>query len=243
MTRQKSFILCSAALVLLFSASGSCVKCLAEEQSESIDSAPHPVAKEKVNSDTAKAVNQIPGVKVKPTDLKSPDLPPITGFHPVKKLLRPVENLEGMSIRLEQQMMRLGGPVAALHPPMLSLDNKMSRVKNQLEGMQSIISSMQSQISGVRSDVQALSKEIAELKQPLVTVVKPLSTIGTPLTDLSNQLNYILIAITLACFGVIFGTPFAAILVYRNRRKMLAKTDPEHDSQPRHEDAAIANKP
>ena len=44
---------------------------------------------------TAKAVNEIPGVHVQPQLMQTPaQEPPIKGFHPIKRVLQPVEELE-----------------------------------------------------------------------------------------------------------------------------------------------------
>ncbi len=169
---------------------------------------------------TADVVNQVPGVNVKKEDLEPPAQAPIKGFHPIKKLLQPVENLEGMSIKLEQQIMKLEAPIAALQPPMLSLQKKMTGVDDQIGTMQKRLDSMESQVTGVRSDLAGMRKEISELKSPIVSLQKPIAGVATPLEDLNTKLNYILMAILTAAVAISLGTPFAAIMVYRNRRKL-----------------------
>ena len=190
-----------------------------------VDASP---AKKKSASETANVVNQVPGVNVKKEDLEPPSTPPIKGFHPIKKLLQPVENLEGMSIKLEQQIMKLEAPIAALQPPMLSLQKKMTGVDDQIGSMQSRLDSMESQVTGVRSDLAGMRKEISELKAPIVSLQKPIAGVATPLEDLNTKLNYILMAIIAAAVAISLGTPFAAIMVYRNRRKLFPGMS-EHD--------------
>lgn len=175
-------------------------------------------SKNKTPAETAKVVNQVPGVDVKKEDMETPTQAPIKGFHPIKKLLRPVENLEGMSIKLEQQIMKLEGPIAALQSPMLSLQHKMTGVDDQIGKMAGQLDSMQSQVTGVRSDLANMQKEIAELKAPIVSLQKPIAGVATPLEDLNTKLNYILMAILGAAIAIALGTPLAAIVVYRNRK-------------------------
>jgi septal ring factor EnvC (AmiA/AmiB activator) len=176
--------------------------------------------KKKSASETASVVNQVPGVNVKKEDLEPPTEPPIKGFHPIKKLLRPVENLEGMSIKLEQQIMKLEGPIAALQPPMQSLQKQMITVDGQIGTMHGQLDSMQSQVQGVRSDLAGMKQEIKELKAPIVSLEKPIAGVATPLEDLNNKLNYIFGAILIAALAIALGTPLAAIVVYRNRHKL-----------------------
>lgn len=177
-------------------------------------------AKKKSASETAAVVNQVPGVNVKKEDLEPPTEPPIKGFHPIKKLLRPVENLEGMSIKLEQQIMKLEGPIAALQPPMQSLQKQMVTVDGQIGTMHGQLDSMQTQVQGVRSDLAGMKQEIKELKAPIVSLEKPIAGVATPLEDLNAKLNYILGAILIAALAIAVGTPLAAIVVYRNRHKL-----------------------
>ena len=51
------------------------------------------------NAKTAKAINKIPGVNLQASDLQPPAQdPPIKGFHPIKRALQPVVNLEKNSV-------------------------------------------------------------------------------------------------------------------------------------------------
>jgi prefoldin subunit 5 len=188
-----------------------------DKGSVKVDASP---SKKKQATETANVVNQVPGVNVKKEDLEPPTQPPIHGFHPIKKLLQPVENLEGMSIKLEQQIMKLEGPIAALQPPMQSLQKQMITVDSQIGTMHGQLDSMQSQVQGVRSDLAGMKQEIKELKAPIVSLEKPIAGVATPLEDLNNKLNYILGAILIAALAIAVGTPLAAIVVYRNRRKL-----------------------
>jgi len=176
--------------------------------------------KSEQNARTAKAVNQIPGVKVSEKDLQTPQSTEIKGFHPIKKILQPVENLEGMSIKLEQQIVKLEGPIAALNPPMVSLQTKMNDVNGTMTRMQTQLNGVDGQMHGVRSDLARMREEIAQLKGPILAIQKPLKGVSEPLEAVERQLNLVLLAIVMAAIGVVIGTPIAAVLVYRFRDKL-----------------------
>ncbi|HEY9775843.1 MAG TPA: hypothetical protein V6C81_18925 [Planktothrix sp.] len=177
---------------------------------------------------TADVVNQVPGVKVSQQDMQPPADKPIKGFHPIKKLLRPVENLEGMSIKLEQQIMKLEGPIAGLQPPMINLQKKMVTVDDHIGQMGNQLTTMQGQVTGVRQDIANMRKDIEALKEPIVALKAPIGTVAKPLETLQTQLNFILMAILVAAFAIAIGTPIAAVVMYRNRHKLFPDMK-EHD--------------
>jgi septal ring factor EnvC (AmiA/AmiB activator) len=181
---------------------------------------------------TADVVNQVPGVKVDQKDLEPPTGAPIHGFHPIKKLLRPVENLEGMSIKLEQQIMKLEGPIAGLQPPMINLQHKMDKVDQSIGTMHGQLDSMQTEVTGVRSDLAVMRKDIEALKEPIVQLKGPIGTVAKPLEKLENQLNFIILAIFVAAGAIAFGTPLAAVLIYKNRHKLFPEMM-KHDELPK----------
>src|ERR1700679_2565660 len=113
---------------------------------------------------TASVVNQVPGVRVAPGDLEPPQSAPIKGFHPIKRLLQPIENLEDSSIKLEQQMVKLEGPIAAMHKPMVGIKDKMSDVNSTMNQMQDQVNGVDGQMKGVRSDLAKMHSEITRLK-------------------------------------------------------------------------------
>jgi len=169
---------------------------------------------------TARAVNQIPGVQVKTEELVPPALPPIKGFHPIKRLLRPVENLGTSAVKMQQQIMRLEGPIAALHPPMTHLEQKMGNVNGAMNKMQDQVTGVSGQMKGVREDLANMQKDVGQLKAPILAIQKPLVGVAKPLDRVKVQLNFVLLAIVLATIGVVFGMPLAAIIVYRNKEKL-----------------------
>jgi chromosome segregation ATPase len=174
--------------------------------------------------ETADRVNKMPGGKIQAKDLEA-DTPEIKGFHPIKKILQPVENLEGMSVKLEQQIMKLEGPISALQPPMINLQHKMTSVDDSMAKMQSQLKNVQTQMGGVRDDLKTMRGEISELKGPILSIQKPLEGVSSPLEALQRQLDLVLLSIFIASVGVVIGTPIAAVLIYRYRTKLFpAKT-------------------
>ena len=198
---------------------------------------------------TVKGVNNIPGVKVSQKDMAPvPEEAPIHGFHPVKKLLRPVVELEKNSVDLEKQIMRLEGPIAGLQPHMLGLQNKMGHVENKMVGMQNSIQDMNGKVSnasvsvtavnrqmtGVRGDLSSVRQDITDLRKPITDLQRPLHDLQGPLTSVSQPLRdvykelaemkqlikMVLVTIVIGALLTAVGTPLAAILIYRNRRKL-----------------------
>lgn len=223
---------------------------IAKQQSEVQQTKDKSLKQKQADKDTVKLINRIPGVNVKPKDLDTEaDQPaPIHGFHPIKKALQPVIQLEKNSTELQKQIMRLEGPIAALQPSMNHLGKQMTSVEGKMASMQSTIASMDNQakntagsmhlviekmdavrgdlaqmreqISGLRSPIVALQQPLRELQGPLVRVSKPLSDLYGQLGELKRLMQLILVTIFFAAGAVAIGTPIAAVLVYRYRHKL-----------------------
>jgi DNA-binding FrmR family transcriptional regulator len=206
---------------------------------------------------TAQAVSTIPGVQVDPSQMATPTQdPPIKGFHPIKKLLQPVENLEKSSVALGQQVMRLEGPIASLQTPMVGLQTKMTSVEQRMAQMQGKLSSVQGSMTGVTKDMHDIGEQmhgvrgdlggmrgqivqleapIKGLREPITMVARPVEGVQTQLTavekelaELKTLLGTILFAIFLAAGAIALGTPVAAVLIYKHRRKLFPNS-PERD--------------
>lgn len=203
----------------------------------------------KMNKQTAKAVNKIPGVNIQASDLQPPaEDPPITGFHPIKKLMRPVIRLGKGAVEIQQSMMKLEGPIAGLQPSMTALDHKMTSVDHQMTHMQKQLADMGgnvnhinagldkvgSRVDEVREDIggmtqqvkhltvpiKALQKPLYELMEPLRDVTKPMSAVHGQLAELHTMLHWVLVAIVVSVLAITIGTPLAGVYVYRNRKKL-----------------------
>ncbi len=205
--------------------------------------------RQQLDAATVKGVNRIPGVNVSQKEMTSvPEETPIHGFHPIKKMLRPVVELEKNSNDLEKQIMRLEGPIAGLQPHMLGLQKKMGVVENKMVNMQGSIDEMRGrvtdvagsvtavnrQMTGVRSDLKSMRQDISDLRKPITDLQGPLHDLQGPLSSVSQPLRevykeladmkallqMVLLMIALAAVLIAVGTPLAAILIYRNRRKL-----------------------
>ncbi len=204
---------------------------------------------DKMNKETAKAVNKVPGVNIQAADLQPPaEDPPITGFHPIKKLLRPVIRLGKGAVEIQQSMMKLEGPIAGLQPSMKSLDHKLTTVDHQMGHMQkqladisgnvgqidACINTVGTGVDAVRQDIAGIRQQVAhlivplrnlqtplhEMMEPLKDVTKPMSQVHGQLAELRMMLQGVLIAIIIGVVAITIGTPVAAVMVYRNRKKL-----------------------
>jgi len=209
-----------------------------------------------LNAQTANGMRRI-GVNVSPQQLNSSgELPPITGFHPIKRALRPVVQLEHNSVELQKQIMRLEGPIAGLQGPMVGLQKKMNGVEQKMVDMKGAIGSMQTQVGsadsgmskinqqmdGVRSDLKTMQRDICELRKPITDLQKPLHALEGPLTSVSEPLRevykqlgemktlltMVLFAIMAGAMATAIGTPIAAVVIWRNRRKLFPHMN-DHD--------------
>jgi hypothetical protein len=149
-----------------------------------------------------------------------PDSAPIKGFHPIKRALQPVQNLEGLGIKLEQQIMKLEGPIVSLKAPMVSLQDQMNVVDTSMLKMEKQVCGVNDQMKGVRSDLATMQEDITALKKPILSIQKPLSNLTEPLEGVKRQLNLVVVAIFAMAIGIVFGTPLAAVLTYRFRHKL-----------------------
>lgn len=221
----------------------------AEVNQHNVQLKPASGTEEKNNKDTAAAVNRIPGVNVQAKDLQPPaPEEPIRGFHPIKKMLQPIIRLQKNTMQLQQQIMKLAGPIASLQPSMLGLQKKMTSVESKMGNMQGRIVDVGSSIDGVgtrvdnvgsqmnkisnqmtdvRSDLSRMQNEINRLnvplkalQKPLVDVAQPLETVDQKLEKLAALLTTVLFTIFAAAVIIAVGTPIAAILIYRNRRRL-----------------------
>lgn len=191
-------------------------------------------------SDQAKAINHIPGANVKAEDLKEATVVKKAkpGFNPLGWLFRPITRLQEQSLRLEQQMMKLTGPIAALQPGMLRLEKRIVSVEGQTHRVQNQMALMQTDISAMRSELTELKKPIMELRAPIEALRDPLTKIEKPVTGVNKDLDevktllsLVLTSIYIAAAVIAFGTPLAAILVWRNKHKILKPAKPDENDE------------
>jgi hypothetical protein len=224
---------------------------------------------DKYAEEQAEQINKIPGAHVQASDLKESEVHKKGGFpNPLGWMLKPVTRLQEQSVRLQQEIMKLTGPIGTLQPAMLRLDKSMSSVQNQMSGMQGKIDNVNSSMSGMRGDIRGmqgdirsmrediaklqvpvaeLKKPVMDLRDPVISLAKPVHGVEGRLDRLENQLSQlrqllalILTAIFFAAGLVAFGTPIAAIMIWRNRNKIVPTSKPE-DIQEEHKLAAAGS--
>ena len=166
---------------------------------------------------TAAAVNKLPGEKIDPKDIEHP---PIKGFHPIKKLFQPISDLEKTTEKLNIEGTKLEKPMADLQDPMLHLQKKMVTVDTKVVKMRQTLKGVSDEVIGARSDLSSIRQQMNDLKRPIVALQKPVTGVASPLEQIQLKLNMLLLFIFIFGMIVAFGTPFAAILVYRNRSKL-----------------------
>lgn len=192
----------------------------------------------KYNEQQAAAVNRIPGVEVQPEDLKQKKK---EGFslNPIKWIFGPVIRLQEQSVTLEQQIMKLTGPIAALQPGMLKLENRMNSMQQQLTHVEKTTGSVEGELQSIRKDIASMHRTLSEIKkpvtdikgpimslrQPIMNIAKPITGVDKDLTEVKTLLSLILTAIFITALLISIGTPVAAILVWRNRHKLLPPPD------------------
>lgn len=161
--------------------------------------------------DTAKIKEQI----------KDPDaLPPIKGFHPIKKLWRPIDKMNNTVGQLQTQVNRLQKPINVLTPPMVGLQGNMTAVDQRIGALEGQLTDLHQKVSSVRGDLKTTQKSISTLRGPLVELKQPMENIAGPISSLDAQLNWIIAAIVMAAGGIAFGAPLAAFLIFLNRYRL-----------------------
>ncbi|CAN5262724.1 hypothetical protein BH11CYA1_BH11CYA1_02160 [soil metagenome] len=206
-----------------------------EVNTHAIPLKPVSAAQKQENKEAAAAINKVPGINIEGKDLQPPaEDAEIKGFHPIKRLLAPVIRLGKGAVELQQQVMKLEGPIGALEPSMNSLATKMQNVDNRLGDLDKNVVSTEKhvvdldhQMAGIRSELREMASDVQGLHGPLQSVLQPLTNVKGPLhemnevlADMNSMVKLALIAIFLLTIGIVFGTPFAAILVYQHRRRI-----------------------
>ena len=166
---------------------------------------------------TANAVNKLPGEKIDPKDLEHP---PITGFHPLKKIFQPISDLEKTTEKLNVEGTKLEKPMGQLAEPMVHLQKKMVSVDAKVIQMQKTLHSVSDEVTGARSDLSSIREEMNDLKGPIVALQKPVTGVANPLEQIQLKLNLLLLFIFIFGMIVAFGTPIAAIMIYRKRHQL-----------------------
>lgn len=214
-----------------------------ELNSHAIPLKPISAKQKQENNAAAQSINKVPGIHIEGKDLQPPaEDPEIKGFHPIKRLMAPVIRLGKGTVQLQQQVMKLEGPIGGLEPAMNSLSTKLHNVGSRLGTldkslvcMEEHIVNLDSQMTGIRKDLGLMEADVEGLSGPLQSVLQPLTNVHGPLEEMTAALSEMKGMITMALFaiialtvGIVFGTPLAAVFIYKHRRKIFPYIE-EHE--------------
>ncbi len=191
------------------------------------------------NADQAQAINKIPGENVSAADLQQAKKKHLD-LNPVDWVFAPVIKMEKQSVILQQDIMKLVGPIASLQPGMLGLEKRINSVQDQMGTVDGKLGHVQQQMTGLQSDVKAMRNELSQIRRPVSELKQPILDIKDPITKMSKHLagldqelrdlkillGFILTSIFVAAAVIAMGTPLAAILIWRNRAKLLPAPKP-----------------
>lgn len=175
------------------------------------------------------ALKQVENVKAENKQLeqfRTP--PPITGFHPIKKIVQPIKNLERTSEELNKQATKLEQPLSTLRQPIMDVQHGMTHVDTRVTKMQTEITGTEKQVEGVRSDIADMRKDIQKLKEPVVALQEPMEKVAGPLEAVQKQLKVVLLVIFLGSVGTAFGIPLTFVLLWRYRAKFFPGLSRHH---------------
>lgn len=104
--------------------------------------------------------------ETKPTEQQIKDWnAPIKGFHPIKRMMRPLWKLRQEARSLEGNIMDLQKPMSGLQPAFASMESRMGGVQDELK-------SMGKELSGVNGNLHRLSGDLTHLKELSPTLVR-----------------------------------------------------------------------
>jgi len=177
------------------------------------------------------ALKQVNNVKAENQDLEQFRVPPpITGFHPIKKIVQPIKNLEDTSEKLDQEATKLETPLSTLREPIMSLQHGMTHVDKRVTTMQGEICGTQKQVKGVRSDIADMRTDIQNLKGPVVALHEPMEKVAGPLEAVKKQLKVVVLAIFIGSMATAFGIPLTFVILWKYRHKFFPGLSHEHIS-------------
>ncbi|MDR3617090.1 MAG: hypothetical protein P4L53_26270 [Candidatus Obscuribacterales bacterium] len=177
------------------------------------------------------ALKQVNNVQAETKDLEQFTVPPpITGFHPIKKIVQPIKNLETTSEQLNKEATKLEQPLSTLRQPILDVQHGMTHVDNRVTIMQAEICGTQNQVKGVRSDIADMRKDIQKLKEPVVALQEPTEKVAGPLEAVQKQLKVVLLAIFIGSMATAFGIPLTFVILWKYRAKFFPGLSHEHIS-------------
>ncbi|HEY9787741.1 MAG TPA: hypothetical protein V6D17_20300 [Candidatus Obscuribacterales bacterium] len=147
-----------------------------------------------------------------------------------EQMVSVTDKMDDVNAKIGEVQVNIGG-----------VENKMSAVQGSMGGVRSQMAAMQKDISAMRAELSSMKKPLTDLKKPIVDLRDPLMEIREPITtvgsrvsaldaqvrDLKALISLVLTSIFIAALLIAVGTPVAAILIWRNKNKLLPKAKAE----------------
>lgn len=179
-----------------------------------------------------------------------------TAITPMKSQLGNVHNtissLHGSLKDMRTELKQTRGNITNVNANINSIRTALSDIRLEIKKVRSDINDVKAPIAQLKKPITALQEPIAQLKGPVTELLGPISELKSPLlriekpmtavdarlasldvqlTDLRKLIGMILTSIFVAAAVIAIGTPIAAVIIFRNQRKILKK--PSEPSPPK----------
>lgn len=183
------------------------------------------------------AVSEVDGVNLDVDEEKKGFT--IGDLNPLKWIFKPVTDTQKEVRRLGKRITHIETPITDLQKPMVGLRQDMVNVHGQMGEIHQDISGVQQQTSNVDKTLGKVEHNLNRIYEPVVKLKEPVEAMAGPVNNVRGNLQTlksdmkglkevvgvtstaILIAVIGAGLLVVIGTPIAALLVWRNRSKIL----------------------
>lgn len=193
--------------------------------------------KEELKEVKSEAVSEVDGVKLDTGDEKKGFT--IGDLNPFKWIFKPVTDTQKEVRRLGKRITHIETPITDLQKPMVGLRQDMVNVHGQMGEIHQDISGVRQQTANVdkslgkvEHNLNRIYEPVVKLKEPVVAMAGPVNNVRGNLQTLKSDMKglkevvsvtstAILVAVIGAGLLVVIGTPIAALLVWRNRSRIL----------------------
>jgi archaellum component FlaC len=153
---------------------------------------------------------------------------PIAGLQPamlgLQKKITSVEkrmgSMQDSIVHVGGHIDNVGGHIDNVGGHIDNIGGRVNNVGTQMKGISEQMSAVRADINRVRTEIDNLNGPITDLHKPLAEVARPLLTVEQKLEKLAALLTTVLFTILVAAGIIAIGTPIAAILIYRYRRRL-----------------------
>ena len=146
---------------------------------------------------------------------------PIAGLQPAMLgLQKKITSVEKRMGSMQDSIVHVGGHIDNVGGHIDNIGGRVNNVGTQMKGISEQMSAVRADINRVRTEIDNLNGPITDLHKPLAEVARPLLTVEQKLEKLAALLTTVLFTILVAAGIIAIGTPIAAILIYRYRRRL-----------------------